>query len=193
MSLISCAECGNPISTLAAACPKCGAPMQAASPAVKASPPAPGGIRPPPVIVAGSPAPSANSKAVVFIVLAVIGLIGLVQLAPRTESHAVVESPPVPTVDLTRPVFTKQNATVCPASVVFDKRAGHDLRAATDAATTVFGKAKAVEQVGCEVWHDGVELRVSEKSSSADAWIPANDKRSSSIVPVMVWTYDLRN
>jgi uncharacterized membrane protein YvbJ len=28
MSLISCPECGNQISTLAAACPKCGAPVK---------------------------------------------------------------------------------------------------------------------------------------------------------------------
>jgi len=50
MALTKCAECGGDVSTLAAACPHCGAPFNA--PAVRASEPLP---QPPPTESSGFP------------------------------------------------------------------------------------------------------------------------------------------
>jgi hypothetical protein len=181
MAIIKCTDCGNDVSSKARSCPKCGAPVL--PPNLK-----------PPVSAAPSAEPMSDaSKIAIGIVAVLIALVLFAEHAPNATDKSAGNATSVPAVDLGKPVYTREGAVVCPASILADHRVGHDLKAATDAAVTILGKAKAVEAAGCELWRDGIELHVSKNSSLENTWVPAGDKRSLSLLPVLVFSSGLRN
>lgn len=176
MALIKCHECGNDVSTEAAACPKCGA----------------------------KPKKPQNKTPVwqkIFIVLIFgFGLISWIELASNStntpiqniqsdagsasgedQEHTQKEAVQTPTnsntprnddpkrqeepqVDFNLATVTKQYALICPINVIFDRREGHSLKDAVKAHISIFGHDEAIEKSGCQEWQEGITVNLSDEA-----------------------------
>lgn len=177
MALIRCGECGSEISDKALACPKCGAPN------------GPAGLTASDSSSRTRPKPALAASVVLLFVFGVVAWVAMSSDAPEkseppapAKSSSTVRSTPPPAqkdpdkpvLDLSKPVITDGVASVvCPFGILLEKRIGHDLSAATDAATSIFGREEKVEKVGCEEWKEGIGLTISAASKADDLWLMA--------------------
>lgn len=176
MALIKCVECGTEVSDKAAACIKCGAPIS-------------------------KPVLFRRLKLSELFVMLVIGIGGIMWLASGSGTDAPTSQAPVPStaarreateapLDFSRPIVTRgASSVICPITILEEKRVGRDLRAATEAATSIFGYEEKVEKAGCEEWKAGIRLLVDKSSKPADTWVFANHGEA----VVLAFRYGLQN
>lgn len=95
---------------------------------------------------------------------------------PVAEPQAVADSPnsAEPTkqgenLNYSLPIYTSSGAVVCPFSSLLEKREDKGLKAATDAAISIFGRSEAIQKAGCEEWKEGIRLYISE-SEKGNTW-----------------------
>jgi len=156
--MIKCHECGSDISSEAASCPKCGA----------------------------KPKTKGTWKKIflgfIFFAGLLIWLFSGQKPAelPATQAQASPGSPnssdpgkKTEELSYSLPIYTSRGAVVCPFSVVLEKREDKGLKAATDAAISIFGRSEAIQKAGCEEWKEGIRLYISE-SEKGNAWQEAS-------------------
>lgn len=72
---------------------------------------------------------------------------------------------PAPPLDFTKPIYTGPSADICPISIFYDYREGHDVVAAADAFTSIFSRSEKFKKLGCEEWHEGIRLYAKKMDS----------------------------
>lgn len=159
MALIKCHECGSEVSTEAAACPRCGAkPKRNASPLF--------------IFILAS---------LFFVVFFTIFLgknddeptnapAASVPPPVTTPADSVAKENPIkapekPQTDYTRALYTTSHAIVCPYGILVDKREGHGLEGANQAAVSVFSRSEKVKEAGCEEWKAGIRIYISPEKA----------------------------
>lgn len=176
MAIEKCGECGKDVSSLASWCPHCGAPRVA----TKAKPPA---VRPAIRILGaivlgfvvigiwlstGSPAPDSAPPAPdtappasnPAATAANTAIASPATPAPSPPASAKVVAPPI--IDLSKPIFTRENAIICPVSSFESQLAGHsvsDLRRLFDEPGDDLLERRVRAGVqDCDVYQGGVRL-----------------------------------
>jgi hypothetical protein len=139
MALKPCRECGAQVSTEAEVCPHCGVRAPAATD---------------PLAVLGpsdrKPNKSAGSGCLTAIVVGVVIIVLAAVLSPST--------PPRPPLDYSKPIFTDDNALMCPIDRLFDVRADHGAAAVADLFTSVFGRKEKEKNLGCQELVGGLRV-----------------------------------
>jgi SPOR domain len=171
MSLINCKECGNEVSDKASTCPKCGIKLSLKLSFISSVIRVLGGI------VFGSLA--------LLYVFSYISNSNNENNQPITENVAsldhsvdnniseVTEKAEEKKVNLSKPVFTEENAVICPFSMLHEKRAGKTFKAANDAVISFFGRKEQLAEVGCEEWREGIQLYLISPQDD-EVWIEAS-------------------
>lgn len=109
---------------------------------------------------------------------------------PEKAEPTEVEAP----VNFALPLYTKRAALVCPLSVAFDKREGYGLKGAVDAHLSIFGHEDAIEKSGCQEWHEGLSvLLTDEGQKQATEWESEKLCGMVSFADGFIFSCDLKN
>lgn len=171
MAIEKCSECGKDVSSLASSCPHCGAPRvptKDKAPAVRPAVRILGAVVLGFIIIAiwlgsGSPAPDTTPPASNPVTTAAnTAVASPATTAPSPAAPAKAIAPPI--VDLSKPIFTRENAIICPVSSFESQLAGHsvsDLRRLFDEPGDDLLERRVRAGVqDCDVYQGGVQLRL---------------------------------
>lgn len=129
------------------------------------------------------------------LILAIIGIGILASFLPAPSDNDAANKQAVnearADIDFSQPIFTAKFAVVCPIDILFEKRQGKGLAAASAAALTAIGRSKAITEAGCEEWKQGVRLYIPHADPSL-AWQKATIS-SSGIEELLVLKATLTN
>src|SRR5947209_8423017 len=84
----------------------------------------------------------------------VLGLATIIHFAEVSEDQH-----PRPPLDYSKPVFTTDNAIVCPIGILFDQRADHGPSAVFDMFVSIANRSSKVRALGCQEWQGGIQVR----------------------------------
>jgi len=145
VALEKCSECGKEISSLAAACPSCGAPR---TPAVTKRP---------------------RSRWVWWLI-AIIGVAVVIELIGSAENgtDTAAKRPPL---DYSRPIFTDDYALMCPIGAFYDLRADHGPAAIADLFMSVFGREEKEKRLGCQELRGGLRVYARRMKAPYDPYV----------------------
>jgi hypothetical protein len=141
MAMINGHKCGKPVSTEAAACPKCGAP---------------------PLVTKSRARARVTSLGTIGVVLALIVLLAMCSHTDSNQNKSGNTPAQKPPVDYARPLQTEKGALVCPFAAAFDNREGRGLQAAMRSRNTIFGRQEKAEKAGCNEWQQGIAIILSD-------------------------------
>ena len=186
MALVKCAECGGQVSTKAAACPSCGAPVGVQGRTAKAYPTW-GRV----LLVAG--------VALVLVKACSTEEAAVTGAAPTSSPLPASVLPPPPAkrelpVDFERPLETTRGTLVCPSSALFERREGKGLQVAMKSRGSVFGRQVEAEKAGCEEWQEGLPVHLlPETIARGQKWQADQKCGMLDFTGGLVFSCDLRN
>jgi hypothetical protein len=85
--------------------------------------------------------------------------------APRNQ-----DTPKAENLDFSKPIFTRDHALVCPASLLSDPRKDHGPKAIHDAYTSVFSRSSKARALGCEEWQGDLQVYAAPLKTGNTNW-----------------------